>query len=357
MLENYNRKTLEFQKEFEKVFVNRNFDSKLQMYSPKCLIWYKKIWAFEKYENLIKDFEDENLKKILAYPLGCLWLDLKKWYETWVSRAWNKQQFYIKWWIYNLILALEKLARKYWVEIKTNQKIENFLLKDWKAIWVQSEQNFYAKNIISSIDRRVSEKMLWKYAQYDEDYFSKKHFSPSWYVIHLGIDKRLWNLSHHNYIFSPNFYDEMKNLKNWKSLFHEPSVYICCPTQSDKSLAPSWCEILSILVHTPIWLEPTQEQIHDYAAHIMWVVENCIDEEITRYVVQKHIISIKNYQQDSNPSWSIYGLTSSLDQIGGFRPINYSKKIKNIYYVGHTTALAGMSYGIIWAQLACEIIK
>ena len=306
----------------------------------------------------MKDFKDENLKKILSYPLWCLWLGLEKSYEAGVARSWNRQQYYIKWWIYNLILALEKLAKKLWVEIRTWEKIENFLLQDWKAIGVASSQDFFAKNIISSIDRRASEKMLWQRCDYDEKYFSQKHFSPSWYVLHIGLDKRLWNLAHHNYIFSPNFYEEMKNLQDWKNLFHEPSVYVCCPTQTDRTLAPEGCEILSILVHTPAGFEPTQEQLFDYAGHIMWVVENCIDEEITRYVVQKHISHIKTYQQDfSNSTWSIYGLTSNLDQIGGFRPTNYSKKIKNIYYVGHTTGLAGMSYGILWAKLACERIK
>lgn len=56
----------------------------------------------------------------------------------------------------------------------------------------------------------------------------------------------------------------------------DPSLYICCPSKTDPTVAPEGCENMFILVPCPPGVSLTDEQIQAYKARVYALVEETI---------------------------------------------------------------------------------
>lgn len=335
-------------------FVYKNYDSFLDFFKLDVAIDWAKLNVFRNMRSYVsKFFHSEYLKKIVSYPLLFLWTspyNAIAIYSIMSHVDFRQWVFYPKWGLYQIIRALEKIAKKNWVEIFLNQNVEKIVVEKWVAVWIISNwKNIECDIVISNADMAFSEMNLLeqKYQTFNKKYWDKKVLAPSSFILYLWVDKKLNNLTHHNLIFTQdwkkNFWQIFKN----PMLPDQPSLYICKPSETDKQVAPKGKENLFVLVPVAPWLELDETQKQKYAKKILKDIENSIGEKFADKILFQRIYEIKDFQKDYNAfRWTALWLAHTLSQSALWRPNNYSKKVKNLFYTGAYTN------PWIWTQMA-----
>ena len=172
---------------------------------------------------------------------------------------------------------------------------------------------------------------------------SEKNLSMSGLVFLVGVEKKIDQLHHHNVIFSDDYENEFKEIFEKNIFPSDPTIYINCPTKTDKSLAPEQCESVFLMCNAPanksIWGESEIKEAFNkvYAKLKSKDLGDIIDksnfiETITPNDLEKRYAA---------PFGSIYGKVSHGISGTVFRQPNKDRKINGLYYVGGGTHPGG----------------
>tara|TARA_B100000945_G_scaffold82288_1_gene63471 strand:+ start:14129 stop:15595 length:1467 start_codon:yes stop_codon:yes gene_type:complete len=292
---------------------------------------------FKKYSDLVnKTFKDHRLRKIfLRYP-------------TYVGASPYKSQsilsiipfmelsfggWYIKGGLYKIIESLEKILISNGVKIILNTKVSSINIKNKKieSVVLEQEENISADIVVSNVDPIITKTMLDKNFR-----LSEKNLSMSGLVFLVGVEKKIDKLHHHNVIFSDDYENEFREIFEKNIFPSDPTIYINCPTKTDKSLAPEQCESVFIMCNAPankrIWGESEIKEAFNkvYAKLKSKNLNDIIDksnfiETITPNDLEKKFAA---------PFGSIYGKVSHGISGTVFRQPNKDSKINGLYYVG-----------------------
>ena len=299
---------------------------------------------FKKYSDLVnKTFVDDRLRKIfLRYP-------------TYVGASPYKSQgilsiipfmelsfggWYVKGGLYKIIESLEKILKSNGVKIILNKKVSSINLKNKKieSIVLEQKETISADIVVSNVDPIITKTMLDKKFR-----LSEKNLSMSGLVFLVGVEKKIDQLHHHNVIFSDDYENEFKEIFEKNIFPSDPTIYINCPTKTDKSLAPKECESVFLMCNAPanksIWGESEIKEAFNkvYAKLKSKDLGDIIDksnfiETITPNDLEKRYAA---------PFGSIYGKVSHGISGTVFRQPNKDRKINGLYYVGGGTHPGG----------------
>jgi phytoene dehydrogenase-like protein len=134
------------------------------------------------------------------------------------------------------------------------------------------------------------------------------------------------------------------------------------PSKTDPSVAPEGFENIFVLV--PIAADPSigrggidraGDEAFEAAADrvIEQIAQWCNVPDLAERIVVRRTMGPKNFEEELN-AWSgtALGMAHTLWQSAFFRPKNYSKKLKNLYYAGHNTIPGiGLPMCLIGAEL------
>ncbi|MFN4212793.1 MAG: phytoene desaturase family protein, partial [Microgenomates group bacterium] len=326
-----------------------------------------KFNLFQSLHDYIKNiFKNEKLQKILEYTtvfLGGSPYNTPAFYQLVAHADLNLGIYYPVGGIYKIVESLAKLAKKYGVKILTNQevirvRIENGLLKK-----VYTKNKAYNGDIvIVNADYPFFEtKILPKNHQtYPKKYWEKKVFSPSAFLIYLGIKDTLSKSQHHNLYFTQNWQDHFNQVYQYKKIPENPSFYYHVPSKTDSTMAPKNCHSIMILVPTAPNLFFNKKKEVEFTNKIIKKFSQINNiKNIEEKIIVKKIFHSKNFLDDYNSTQgAAFGLAHTLFQTAIFRPKNFSKKIKNLFYVGHhTNPGVGMPPVLISSQIVYNLIK
>ncbi len=85
---------------------------------------------------------------------------------------------------------------------------------------------------------------------FSDQAIDRKKYSCSTYMMYVGIDGTV-DLPHHTIYISSKYKDNLDNISKHGTLSQDPSIYICNPSRTDPTLAPSGKSALYILMPTP----------------------------------------------------------------------------------------------------------
>lgn len=314
---------------------------------------------------LNKWFESERLKKILEYTLVFLGSDPAKtpaMYNIMNAIDFNMGVYYPKGGIYEIINALVAINKKHGTKFITNAPVSEILINNGKAIGVKldSGKQLEADIVISNADLWFTEtKLLRKpYQTYPERYWEKTVLSPSAFIMYLGLDRTLNILSHHNLRFGSDWKQNFKELFDTPQLPDDPSYYVCKPTETDPELSPPGTDNLFVLVPIPPGLNLSETDIKTYRQKILNLMKTDLNlPKLEDYIVYERSYCSDDFKRDYNAyKGTALGLAHTLKQTLK-RPLNYSKKVKNLYYVGAGTSPGiGMPICLISAELVFKRI-
>lgn len=220
---------------------------------------------------------------------------------------------------------------------------------------------FRADVVLVSADYPHSELDLIepRHRSYGPRYWSKRVLAPSALLIYLGLSKPIPKLLHHSLSFQHDWIEHFDSIFNSPAWPEKPSYYVCCPSKSDSSVAPSGCENVVVLAPVAAGLEDDDDTRERFADRIIGYLEELVGEHIRDTVVSRTVFSQRDFAGVFNAyRGTALGLSHTLLQTAVFRPSHRSKRVSNLYYTGqYTHPGIGLPMALISAEVVSGIIE
>lgn len=349
-------------------FMYKNYDSIFDFFNKRVMTEGRKLPLFSKVESIINaKFKSEILRKAMQYQtvlLGTSPGDAPGIYSMMNYVDFVEGVWYPDGGIYKVTEALENIARKNGVVIKTNAPVEKILVENGVAVGIRLADNteLKADMVISNADIVHTDQQLLDpaYQQKSASYWNSRLMAPSAFILYLGVDGEIPTLEHHNLLFSEKWNENFKQIFRKPEWPTDPSLYVCVPSKTDPNVAPPGKENLFVLVPIAAGLEHDDELLKKYADFTIAQMSDYMDiPNLKERIIYQRIYAVNDFIKDYNSfKGSALGLSHSLSQTAIFRPNNINKKVKNLYYVGAgTNPGIGMPICLISAELVYKRIE
>ncbi|MEZ4856580.1 MAG: oleate hydratase [Gelidibacter sp.] len=311
-----------------------------------------------------KEFKNDRLAKILEFPvlfLGAKPDNTPSFYSFMNYADFGLGTFHPKKGMYQVILAMETLAKSLGVTIKTENPIDKIIVTNGKAKGIISNGITYDSDIVlSGADYHHTETLLDKpYRQYTETYWEKKIFAPSSLLFYVGFNKKLKNVNHHTLFFDVDFEAHAKEIYDTPKWPENPLFYASFPSITDANSAPKDNEAGIFLIPLAPGLEDTAHLRATYFDKIMTRFENLTSQTVKNSIIFKESFCVNDFVTDYNSyKGNAYGMANTLMQTAFLRPKLKSKKVRNLYFTGQLTVPGpGVPPSLISGKLVAELIK
>jgi phytoene desaturase len=344
-------------------FMFKNYDRIWDFFNKRVMTEGQKLSVFSTMHNFVtKYFTSKKLQQVMEYTmvfLGTSPYEAPALYNLMSHMDFNQGVFYPQGGFYELIKALARMAEKNGAELKTNAPVEEIIVRDGKAAGIRLEngETIEADMVISNADMWFTETKLLSASNqtHKEKYWQKRTMAPSAFIMYLGVSEKLPSLIHHNLLFSEDWRKNFDDIYKDPRLPEEPSLYVCAPSVTDPGVAPEGKENLFVLVPIASGLEISEDEKEVYAERVLSLMEKEMDLPNLREKIEyKRIYTVADFAFDYNAfKGSALGLAHTLRQTAIFRPKNFSKRVKNLFYVGAgTNPGIGTQICLISAELA-----
>ena len=329
-----------------KDFVPKNYDSIFDFFTWRTMTEGYKLHVFENMKKYAaRYFKTPEMQKIVQYPLvflGTAPQDAPALYNIMTYVDFGMGVWYPQWGINAIIQALVGIAKKHGVIFHTNAEIQKIVVEKWqvKGIELASGEILSYDNVVSNADMQRTETQMLeqKYQSYPASYWEKKVMAPSWFVLYLWVKGKINNLDHHTLIFSDDWEQSFGEIFQSFTPPTDPSLYVCCPSKTDPSVAPEGDENLFVLVPFPAGITMTDAEVQQYRDKTIALLEKNIGEQFADRILVERIFWNKDFSDRYHAyKGTALGLAHTLKQTALFRPNNVSKKVKGLYYVGWYT--------------------
>ncbi|WCO02778.1 phytoene desaturase family protein [Psychroserpens ponticola] len=311
-----------------------------------------------------KAFSNDRLAMILEFPvlfLGAKPDNTPSFYSFMNYADFGIGTFHPKKGMYQVILAMETLAKSLGVTIKTENPIDKIIVDNGKATGIIANNITYNSDIIlSGADYHHTETLLdSNYVQYSETYWEKKTFAPSSLLFYVGFDKKLKNVNHHTLFFDVDFDVHAKDIYDTPKWPENPLFYASFPSITDSNAAPEGREAGIFLIPLAPGLEDTSELREQYFNKIINRFEMLTSQSVEKSIIFKESFCVNDFIQDYNSyKGNAYGMANTLLQTAFLRPKLKSKKVNNLYFTGQLTVPGpGVPPSLISGKLVAELIK
>lgn len=312
-------------------------------------------------------FRDLRLKQLLEYHmvfLGSSPFQAPAVYSLMSHLDFRSGVYYPRRGMLELADSMERLGKSLGVKYHYNSPVKQIVLDGHQATGVDlmNGERIAADLVISAADIHHTEtKLLPTTARsYSEKYWQKRQPGPGALLVSLGIKGKLSNLYHHNLYFVKNWRENFAAIYETHTVPEHASLYVCNPTKTDPSLAPSGHENLFVLLPLPagVTLTPQQEAVC-VKKIVKILTEMSGESDLPKRIVSRLIYSPEQFGEQFN-AWqynAFGGESHLLRQSVIFRTRNRSKKVPNLYYVGAGTLPGiGLPMCLISAQLTYKRI-
>lgn len=216
--------------------------------------------------------------------------------------------------------------------------------------------------IIASSDYHHTEQHLLEkqYRNYGEAYWKKKIFAPSCLIYYLGFKEQIPKLKHHTLFFENNLdlhAREIYDNKKWPS---KPLFYACCPTKTDKEMAPEKHENLFLLMPLASGIADNEDLREKYFHEMIQRLEKHTGtKNLLEQISYKRSYCIRDFMEDYHAyQGNAYGLANTLSQTAVLKPSIRNKHVKNLYYTGQLTVPGpGVPPAIISGKIAATEVN
>ncbi|WP_303319054.1 phytoene desaturase family protein [Flavivirga abyssicola] len=336
--------------------------------SPLELVTFTTLKKFDQFFSNIKrdvrkEFKNKRLVKILEFPvlfLGAKPSDTPSFYSFMNYADFGLGTFHPKKGMYEVILAMEKLAKELGVTIKTNAPIEKIVVENGAYKELVSNGKTYTSNIVvSGADYHHTETLLDKsYRQYSENYWNKRTFAPSSLLFYVGFDKKLKNVNHHTLFFDVDFDVHAEAIYDHPKWPENPLFYASFPSKTDINSAPEGKEAGIFLIPLAPGLHDTPELREAYFDKIINRFESLTSQNVKKHIIFKESFCINDFINDYNSyKGNAYGMANTLTQTAFLRPKLKSKKVKNLFFTGQLTVPGpGVPPSLISGKLVADLV-
>lgn len=317
--------------------------TKRDLLNPANLSLLPKIHGFQSYWGLAgKYFKSEKLRYALTFEamfIGVSPFETPAFYSIITYADHVQKVFHPMGGMYQIPLALEKMAKKFGARFMYNTEVENIQKKNGGFLLQLPQDTIEAERVIANADYAYTQKVLLGRS------LPKFRYSCSVYLLYLGLKRKIRGLAHHNLFFAKDLKRNLEQIFEEKSMPLDPSFYVHVPTVTDPSLAPLGKDIVYILVPVPN-LESVKEKIGDFEDRLRKTVFDRIkvvtNESLDGLIETEHTFYPEDFIRRYNiHHGATFGLAHTLMQSAFFRPKNFDSRLKGLYFVGASTQPGG----------------
>ena len=311
-----------------------------------------------------KKFKNQRLIQILEFPvlfLGAKPSDTPSFYSFMNYADFGLGTWHPKTGMFDVVRAMESLARELGVNFETNAAIEKIIVtnKEAKAILVNGK-TIVSDVVLSGADYHHTETLLEEeHRNYSEKYWDSRVFAPSSLLFYVGFNKKIENISHHALFFDVDFYQHAKDIYDEPQWPKEPLFYANFPSITDKTAAPEGMESGFFLVPLAPGINDTEALRDEYFNKIIDRFESLTKQSIKNNIIFKQSFCKNDFVEEYNSyKGNAYGMANTLLQTAFLRPKLKSKKVKNLYFTGQLTVPGpGVPPALISGKLVSELIN
>lgn len=344
-----------------KDFVTKPCHSWLEFVSPKIAKSALKLDLLSNFHRFVrKYFSDPKLIMLMEFPvifLGAAPKDIPALYSLMNYGGYKLGTWYPMGGFYKVIEAMAQIGKEQGVQFHLNSNVEEIKIKNGKAgSIVVNGTEIEFDTIIASSDYHHTENLIQKeYKNYDEEYWKKKTFAPSCLIYYLGFKEKIPNLKHHTLFFENDLdlhTNEIYENKKWPT---KPLFYTCCPSKTDKNVAPANGENIFLLMPVATGIDDNEETREKYFLEMMQRLEkHTKSSDLLSKIEYKKSYCINDFKKDYNAyEGNAYGLANTLNQTAVLKPSLRNKRVKNLFYTGQLTVPGpGVPPSIISGKIA-----
>ena len=300
------------------------------------------LTGFDRYVG--RFFRNEKLKQLMEFPvlfLGGRPADIPAMYSLMNYSAFTEGTLYPMGGMYVVVEALLDLAAEMGVRIHTSAAVEKIEVQERKAqgIWVNGEL-VSTDVIVGSGDYHHIESQLLtpEYRNYSDKYWNNRTMAPSCLMYYLGIDRKLPAFDHHMLFFDTDFKkhaDQIYDAPEWPD---EPQFYVCCPSKTDPTVAPSGKENVVILIPLAAGLEERAGDRERYLPMVLDRIEQQTGERLHEHISYQRSYCLEDFVSDYHAyKGNAYGLANTLGQTAILKPKMRNRHVNNLWYIGQLT--------------------
>ena len=270
--------------------------------------------------------------------------------------------------MYSIVDGMVKVAKSLGVQFKLGEEVMHVEVENGTANKVVTRlintgiENIYSFDVLIGagdyhhIETNLLEK---KYQSYSKKYWDSRVLAPSSLLFYVGLNKKLYGVTHHSLFFDTDFSvhgNEIYNNPMWPS---NPLFYASVPSVTDASVAPVGCENLFLLIPIAAGLEGDTAEIREkYFNILMDRLEKKWGQSIKDAIIYKRSYAVADFKNDYHSfKGNAYGLANTLLQTAFLKPSCKSKKVKNLYYTGQLTVPGpGVPPSLISGEVVANLI-
>ncbi|GAA4146099.1 phytoene desaturase family protein [Sphingobacterium kyonggiense] len=325
-------------------FVNKPCHNWAEFISPKIAKSALKLDLFTNFRTYVaRYFKSDKLRTLMEFPvifLGASPKNIPALYSLMNYGGYALGTHYPLGGFYQLVLAMKKIAEKQGASFHFNKTVEriNTQTDKVKSLTIDSK-NYEFDVVVASSDYHHTETLLDReYRNYDETYWEKKTFAPSSLIFYLGVNETIPNLKHHT-LFFENDLDEHIDCIYKKKWPEKPLFYACCPSKTDKNVAPLGKENLFLLMPLAIGINDEEVVREKYLTEMLSRIEKHTGmRDLQSTIEYKKSYCVSDFMSDYNAyGGNAYGLANTLGQTAVLKPKISNKKLKNLFYTGQLT--------------------
>lgn len=239
-------------------------------------------------------------------------------------------------------------------EAVTKMNVEGRLIEEIETL----KQKKTYQGVIAAADyHHVDDKLLeQKHQNYTENYWDKRVLAPSSLIFYLGVSRKISKLGHHTLFFEEDLQQHAKEIYKDPQWPSKPLFYVCCPSKTDDTVAPSGHENIFVLMPLAPDVEDTDALREKYFNEMMQRLENYTGDEIRTYIDYKRSYCVNDFKADYNSyKGNAYGLANTLMQTANLKPSIKNKHLSNLFYAGQLTVPGpGVPPSIISGHVAAK---
>lgn len=265
-----------------------------------------------------------------------------------------------------IVAAMEQLALSLGVQIRTSSEVAGVLCESGnngpcaKSVVLVTGEQLNADVVLGSADYHHIETRLLpaEYRTYKPTYWEKRVLAPSCVLFYLGVDTKVPGLLHHNLLFDEDFELHAREIYETKQWPTRPHTYVCVPSKSDQTVAPSGCENLFVLIPVATDLPASPGKIEHYREVVLNKLQAISGLDLRSHIVVERTYSGQDFIQDYHSfKGNAYGLANTLAQTAMLKPRMKSKKLSNLYFAGQLTVPGpGVPPSLLSGKIVADLI-
>ena len=260
--------------------------------------------------------------------------------------------------MHSIIEALMKLAQELGVKFNFNAFADEILVREGKAVGVSVKNTEHlADVVVSNMDVVPTYRRLLPKQRPPKKILAQER-SSSAMIFYWGIKGNFPQLDLHNFFFSADYKAEFKALFEDKEVYDDPTIYLFISKKEVPGDAPDDCENWFVMINAPHRVKQNWQKLKaQVRKSLIKKLSAALDiDNLEALILTEDILDPVGIEtQTSSYLGALYGNASNNKMAAFLRHPNFSRKIKNLYFVGGSVHPGGgIPLCLLSAKIAVE---